>query len=332
MRIKLDELRELTNRAVLHYGYSEQEAEMISEVLLYAQLRGNNQGVVKLIGSGIPKSPDTQAVETIKESPVSALLNAHGTHAMIALNQAIDLGMKKAREQGIGLIGVNHIATSSGALGFYAKRIADSGLIGIIFAGSMETVAAEGSSEAIFGTNPLAIGIPGESEPVILDMTTAAMAFYGVVEANTAGRKLPEGIAYDKAGTPTTDPAAVLDDGALRSFDQSHKGSGLAMMVQMLTGPLVGSYFTGFGDVANNWGGHLVLAINPSLFGDLSSFRNGVAQMVGKVKATRKLPGVQEILVPGERGNSKTKEVLTSGEIEIEDNLYQELKKVAGSS
>jgi LDH2 family malate/lactate/ureidoglycolate dehydrogenase len=223
---------------------------------------------------------------------------------------------------------VNHINTSSGAIGYYAKRISKTDWIGFVCAGASETVAAQGSYEPICGTNPLAIGVPTENEPLVLDMATAAMAYYGVIEANTAGRKLPEDIAYDKEGNLTTDPAKALD-GALRTFDKSHKGFGLSMMVQILTGPLVGGSFTGIGDVANNWSGHLILAIDPDLLGGANAVKAGVTQMIEKVKATKKLPDVKEILMPSERGDKMTKQVLDSGEIEIEDNLYNELKKVS---
>ena len=331
MRISLQTLRDVTKQAILHYGYTEVEAATILEVLLYAQLRGNNQGVVKLIGNGIPKSPTASEPTREKETKLSALINAHGTHAMVAINAATDLAIEKAKEHGMGIVGVNHITTSSGAIGYYAKKIAESGFIGFVFAGSMESVAAEGSFEALFGTNPLAVGIPTEHEPLVLDMATSAMAYYGVVEANTAGRLLPKGIAFDKNGNETIQPKDVLDGGALRTFDQGPKGSGLSMIVQALTGPLVNSYFTGIGDVANNWGGHLLLAFDPELLGGLESVRTGVTQMIAKVKGTKKMPGVEEIFVPGERGNQQTAEVIASGEIEIEDNLYAALQKVVSA-
>lgn len=328
MKIKLEKLKDLTRKAILKYGYTDKEADLIQEVLLYAQLRGNNQGIVKLIGSGIPKAPDAGEIEVEKDTKLSALINGHKNHAMVVVNRAVDLAVQKAKEYGMGIVGVNHINTSSGAIGFYAKRIVKQGLLGFVFAGSPETVATEGSYEPIFGTNPLSIGVPTQKDPLILDMATAAMAYFGVVEAKTAGKSLPEGIAYDKDGNPTTDPAKVLDDGALRTFDKGHKGAGLSMMVQILTGPLIGGSFTGIGDVANNWSGHLVIAIDPELLGGLEAVRVGVTKMIEKVKATKKLPGVKEILVPSERGDKMTKAVLDSGEIEIEDNLYNELKKV----
>lgn len=331
MKVKIKDLEDLAKKAILKYGYSEKEADSILEVLMYAQLRGNNQGVVKLIGKGIPKPGDVGEIQLEKETKLSALINGHKNHAMVVVNHATDVAIQKSKDHGIGLVGVNHINTSSGAIGYYAKKIARENLIGFVFAGSMETVAMEGSFEPIFGTNPLAIGVPTEKDPLVLDMATAAMAYFGVIEANTAGRKLPEGIAYDKEGNLTTDPALALD-GALRTFDKGHKGSGLSMMVQILTGPLVGGSFTGIGDIANNWSGHLILAIDPELLGGKEALKDGVTQMIQKVKNTKKLPGVTEILVPSERGDKMTKEALESGEMEIEDNLYNELKKVVESN
>jgi len=100
------------------------------------------------------------------------------------------------------------------------------------------------------------------------------------------------------------------------------------MMVQALTGPLVGASFTGIGDVTNNWGGHLLLAIDPDLLGGLKALRQGISQMMEKVKATKKLDGVKDIFVPGERGDEMARQILKTGELEIEDNLYRELIKV----
>ncbi len=329
MKTTLKDLKEKTHKALQKYGYSEEESSIIKEVLLYAQLRGNNQGVVKLIGKGIPKPKDVKEMEFEKENKLSALINGHNNHAMVVVAQAADLAIKKAKEHGIGLIGINHLNTSSGAIGYYAKKIANANLIGIVCAGASETVATEGSYEAIFGTNPLAIGIPTEDTPLVLDMATAAMAYFGVIEAHTAGKNLPQDIAYDKEGNITIDPAKVLDKGALRTFDKGHKGSGLSMMVQILAGPLVGASFTGIGDVANNWGGHLIIAIDPELLGGLTSVQNGVSEMIQKVKNTKKLPGVEEIFVPGERGDRLVRKIIDSGEVEIEDNLYSELKKIS---
>jgi LDH2 family malate/lactate/ureidoglycolate dehydrogenase len=326
MNVALDELRDTTRKAILTYGYSEEEANILLDVLLYAQLRGNNQGIVKLIGAGIPKSHDAGPIDIVHETSLSARINGNQNHGMIVLNRAVDKALEKAGEHGFGIVGTRNTATSTGAIGYFAARIADTGLIGTIFAGSPGSVAFHGSSQPIFGTNPLAIGIPARDTPIIFDMSTSAIARYGVVEAQTAGAFIPDGVALDQNGNPTTDPAEALQ-GAILPFG-GYKGAALNMIVEVLTGPLVGAAFAGVGNVRGDWG-TLVMAIDPELLMDRDEFQENVALLVKQAKATKKLPGVAEILVPGERGNRIRQAAEQSGSIEVEDNLWAELQKVA---
>ena len=325
MKVSLEEFRSLTRDVVTGYGYSDSEAETICDILLYAQLRGNNQGVVKLIGPGIPRDPEEGEISVVKETEISALIDGARNHAMVVLGRAVEVVIEKAQQRGIAIVGVQHVGTSSGALGFYARSIAEQGLVGIVVSGAPPKVAPEGSYEAVFGTNPLAISVQGELGAVTLDMATAAMALYGVIEAQTAGQTLPANVAYDGAGEPTTDPAAALG-GALRTFDGGPKSSGLSFMVQALAGPLVGASFAGIGDVVNNWGGHLLIALDPDLLGGRETMAAGVTAMSEKVKAASRLVGVEEIFVPGERGDRQAAQAESSDTLEVEDNLIEQLR------
>lgn len=323
MKIKIEELKKLTHKSLLIQGYKDEEATIIQDVLLYAQLRGNNQGVVKLIGKGVPKNPNAGEIKIVKETKLSALIDGGQNMGMIVVKKGLEMLLQKAKDHGFGMVGTNNTSSSTGAIGYWANEIAKQGFIGFVYAGSPETVAMHGSYEPIFGTNPLAIGIPSESEPVVLDMATAAMSYYGLIQAKTAGQQLPPGITYDKEGKETTDPGEAMD-GAIKSFG-GHKGAGLAFMVEVLTGPLVQAAFVGIGQ-ENNWG-NLLMAIDPELLTDRETFKKNISEMVQKVKATKKLPGVKEIYVPGERGNVLTRQRLDLGEIEIEDKLLDELRR-----
>ncbi|MFC1505246.1 Ldh family oxidoreductase [Thermodesulfobacteriota bacterium] len=327
MQIDLKELQDLTTRALKNFGYDDDETATIRDMLLYAQLRGNNQGVVKLIGLGIPKNKDAADIRIEKETALSARINGNQNQAMVVVKKALEVVLEKAKSSGIGIAGTYNTATSSGAIGYVASEIAKQDLVGIVFASSPPRVATHGSYEPVFGTNPIAIGIPAKNDPVVLDMTTAAMAFYGLIEAKTAGDKIPNDVAFDKEGTATTDPAMAMQ-GALRSFDRSYKGSGLALIVEILAGPLVGAACAGVGDSSKNWG-HLVVALDPDLLGDRDEFIKNVTTLIDKVKARKKLPGIGEIFVPGERGNRQTNQVRTAGKIEIEENLLEGLRKAA---
>jgi LDH2 family malate/lactate/ureidoglycolate dehydrogenase len=324
MKIQITQLENLVKKALKKYGYSPKEIRIIKDVLLYAQLRGNNQGIVKLIGNGIPRRPTGQPPEIIKQTRVSALVDGKETHAMVVMDYVTKIVIKKAKKVGIAIAGNFNTSESTGAIGYYVNKIASEGLIGLAFSSApFQTTAPFGSTEARFCTNPIAYGIPTESDPIVLDMTTSSMAYYGLIEAKTAGDQVPEGIGYDSQGNPTTDPDQIMS-GALRTM-ADHKGSGLALLGQVLAGVLVGA--DSFDNESEN-AGNLVMAIDPECFRSTEAFRKEVSDMASTIKRSRKLEGVDEIFVPGERGNLRTAQVLSSGEIDIEDNLLAALKGV----
>lgn len=330
MKITIKELEELTSQAIEKYGYKDKEVQVIRDVLLYAQMRDNNQGVVKLIDKGIPRDPQAGDIVIEKETPVSARINGNKNHAMIVVSRAVDIVEEKAHARGFAIAGTFNTNTSSGAIGYYASRLARQGLIGFAFGRSPERVAVYGSFEPVFGTNPLAIAIPTQSDPIILDMSTAATSYFGLVEAVTAGRDIPPDFAYDAQGMPTTDPQKAIA-GAIRSFDRSYKGSGLALVAEILAGPLVGAAFCGIGNSKGNWG-HLIFAIDPEILIDRNELVENVSAIIRKVKSTKKLPGVEEIFVPGEKENRLARERQETGLIDVEDNLLAALRKVSAGT
>lgn len=327
MKIRINELESITKKAISKYGYSEEEVKIILDVLMYAQLRGNNQGVVKLIGKGVPKDQNAGEIKIIRETKLSTLLDGNKNFGMIVNTKAVEIAIKKAKEHGFAIVGTNNTSSSTGAIGYYAKKIAEQGLIGFVYAGSPEAVAPHGSIEPKFGTNPLSIGIPTENEPVVFDMATAAIAWFGLVQANTAGKKIPNNVAIDNKGVATDDPSQAME-GAILPFDRSYKGSGLSMIVESFTGPLVGATFVGIGK--GDWG-NLIYIIDPELLVDLKEFKSNMTKMVKNIKGSQKANGFDMIYVPGERGDMVARKNLASAEIEVEDNLLNELKKVANS-
>ncbi len=325
MKVSVDELKQTTLKALARSGYPEDEAQVILDVMMYAQLRGNNQGIVKLTGAGLPRDPACVSIQIVKETSISALLDGGRNTGMVVMRKALDMALQKAKEQKIAIVGTHNTASSTGAIGYYANIAAQAGYIGFIFAGSGEYVAMHGSYEPLFGTNPLAIGIPTKGKPVVFDMATSAIARFGIVEAKTAGRSIPADVAYDSAGNSTTDPAAALR-GAIRTFG-GYKGAALAMIVEILCGALVGTSHDANGKKVD-WG-NLILILSPDVLVDQEAFTAQVSRLVKRVKSTKKLPGVEDILVPGERGNQILDEVTRSGSIEIEDALWAAVQKAA---
>ncbi|MBN1162188.1 Ldh family oxidoreductase [Patescibacteria group bacterium] len=322
MKIKIKELESISKKALSKYGYNKEESEIILGMLMYAQLRGNNQGIVKLIGRGIPKHKDAKEPTIEKETPSTALFSCNLTMEAIVMNMAVKMVVKKAKKNGIAIVGTHNGTGSSGAIGYWSRQVADKGLIGITMSSyPFPSVPPHGSYEPLFCTNPIAWGVPKKGEPIVLDMASSAIAYYGLVEAKTKGVQVEEGIGYDKEGNETTDPAEIME-GATKPFDKGFKGAGLALMVQVIGGALVGADFLNGSD--ND--GNVIIAIDPDSLVGTKRFIEETTKMAKAMKKAKKLPGVDEIYVPGERGDKIRSEILKSGEIEVEDNLLEELK------
>ncbi len=325
MKISIEELTTLCNKALFKYGYSEEEAEIILDMLMYAQTRGNDQGIVKLIGLGLPKHEKAQEPTIEKETPTTAIINANFSMEAIAMEQAVKIVVEKAKDNGIAIVGIHTGAGSSGAVGYWSRKIADAGLIGITMSSYPEgIVPPHGSYEPLFCTNPIAWGVPTDGESIVLDMSSSGISWYGLVQAKTAGIQVAEGLGFDKEGNETTDPAEIME-GAIRPFDRGVKGAGLALMVQIIGGALVG------GDFLNDseHDGNVVIAINPEALIGRERFVEETSKMTKAIKQAKKLEGVEEVLVPGERGDGIRSHILDSGEIEVEDNLLNSLKSFA---
>ena len=323
MIVSIDSLRDVTRQVILKSGYSAPDAEIILDVIMYAQLRGNNQNIIKLVGAGMPANPDAGSIQRVKDTKLSAILDGGGNQGMVVMTDATRLAIDKAGEHGFGIVGTRNTKTSTGAIGYYARWMANEGYLGFIFSGSAEYVAMHGSTEAFFGTNPFAISIPTKDKPIVFDMATAAIAYYGVLSAQSAGEAIPEGVAYDADGNITTDPAQALA-GAIRAFG-GYKGAALSLIVEVLTRPLVGT--SRKPDGKKDDVGNLVMAIDPELLADdLDDFQAGVSDLIQRLKATKKRDGVDEILVPGERGDRHYEAIMQAGAIEIEDNVWSQLQ------
>jgi LDH2 family malate/lactate/ureidoglycolate dehydrogenase len=295
---------------------------MILEMLMYAQLRGNDQGIVKLIGKGIPKNDKAQTPTVEKETSTTAIINANLSMEAVALEHAVNMVIEKAKKMGIAIVGTHTGDGSSGAMGYWSRKIADAGLIGIAMSSyPFGMVPPYGSFEPLFCTNPIAWGVPTDNEPIVLDMSASGISFYGLVEAKTQGVQVAEGLGYDKEGNETTNPAEIME-GAIRPFDKGAKGAGLALMVQIIGGALVGGDFLNESD----HDGNVVIAINPEAMIGTEKFIEETTKMTVAIRQAKKLEVVEEVLVPGERGDRIRSRVLDSGEIEIEENLFEGLR------
>ena len=133
MSVSITELTETCRKAIKTYGYDDDETKVLLDVMMYAQLRGNNQGIIKVTTGGIKRDPECKPVVTEHETKLSANLNGNKNAGMVVLHGAMEIAVQKAQTHGFGICGTNNTSTSTGALGFYAEQIAKKGLIGTYF-------------------------------------------------------------------------------------------------------------------------------------------------------------------------------------------------------
>lgn len=327
MKIKVTDLTHLVLLS-LRKKYSEENARLIAEVLLFGQLSGKtSHGIVRLLigDSSILALNPKEAPVTINKSKYSSLIIGNGNPGMLIGQLAKKEVIRLAKESGIGIVGTKGTSSSSGCLSYYLEKIASADLIGIIMAQSPPSTPISGGIEPLFGTNPISFGIPSEPTPLIFDMATSAISFGALLKAETLHQQLPPNVAIDKEGNPTTDPAVAMD-GATLPFDNSYKGAGLAMMVEILSGLWPGADFSGL-NPSGGWG-NLFITASPTILMDPKEFKGKVHLLMNRIRTSRTKTG-EKVRIPGENTINTRNESLKHGVVDIEDNLYRALQQAA---
>ena len=325
MKISIDSLRSKLLE-LLSTNFSQEQSEKVAEYLLWAEMSGNKtQGIVKMTGTEpLQNIVPEHEVSVLRDTKLSQLIDAGRNPAPLTTQIATDTAILKAKEHGFAIVGIRNTFSSNGAQAFYVEKIAKENLIGIMCSRSPASAAGFGSIDPIFGTNPIGFGFPTNEQPLGFDTATSAMTFYALVLAKARGEQIPENMAIDYGGNPTTDPAAAMG-GALLPFDRSYKGSGFALVVEMLAGPLVGGAWVDNKTFKEEWG-TTIMAIDPELLVDIADFKANASDLLAKVKRARKANGVEEIRLPGEKGRKLYDAALGSGFVEIDDAIARQLR------
>ena len=219
---------------------------------------------------------------------------------------------------------MSNTAPMTGYVGHFARIATEKNLIFICFNNSPGRIAPHGTRKRLWGTDPVTVGIPTNKYPIIHDMATAKITSSDLLKTLRAGGKLPQGVTIDKEGTLCTDPQKVWDEGSMLPIAE-HKGSGLALICELLAGALTGSR-SGF-SVPGGWGTFFIL-INPTAFRPLSQFKKDIDTVIKELKSAPKRKGVKEIFYPGERSMKLREKNLKAGTVEIDDSVYQNLQKL----
>ena len=325
MKVAIKDLERRVLGTFIENGFSSDKAAKIWEYLLWAEMSGNStQGIIKMTGTEPLQSiKPLGEIKVERNKKLSQLIDGGANPAPLVSQLATEAVISKAKEHGFGIVGVRNTYSSNGAQAYYVEKIAKEDLIGIVCSRSPAATTGFGSIDPLFGTNPIGFSFPTEDEPFVFDMATSAMTFYGLVLAKSRGEAIPENMAIDSDGIPTTDPEKAMD-GALLPFDLNYKGAGLSMVIEMLTGPLVNSAWIDNKTFTEEWGS-LFIAIDPDLLVDVSDFKKNASDLIKRVKGSRKGDGVSEIRLPGEEALKKRKEAKASGFVDIEESILREL-------
>lgn len=310
-----------------------EQAEVTADVLTEGDLRGfSSHGIMRLpyILRAIKRGTiiGRAEVKIVKERGATALLDGgHGLGHYVA-KKAMELAIKKAKEFGIGAIGVinsNHF----GIAGYYADMAVKEKMVGIVTTTTDALVHPWGGVEPILGTNALAIGIPAEPIPIVVDMAMSNAARGKIIQALKEGREIPLGWAIDEEGNPTTDPAKAIR-GALSPFG-GVKGYALALALEILAGPLVGAEagkkVKGTLEPVEGFctKGDLMIAIDPAAFASTDEFRKKLKEFIEEIKSSKKAKGIEEILLPGEPEQRTRERRLREG-IPISEEVWREIE------
>jgi LDH2 family malate/lactate/ureidoglycolate dehydrogenase len=304
--------RALSERAMRGIGYASEEARILADHVIDAALCGYEySGLPKLLN--VAEDPRFKAgrrpMRVVKETSVSVLFDGGNQTGMLGMYYATRAVIERAGAHGFALVGVNDI-WMSGRSAYYVEMAARAGLIAIHTVAAPPMVAPLGGAEARLGTNPIAFGFPMEGDPLVIDLGTSAFMGTDLQFRQRLGIPLPEGVAIDEHGRPTTDAGAARR-GALLPFG-GHKGYALALAMHAL------------GVSAE----YLVIAFKPDLFSPLEDYRRTLAAEITAIKATPRQDGVDEIRIPGERAHRERARRSREG-IEIDRRIHDALTRLA---
>jgi LDH2 family malate/lactate/ureidoglycolate dehydrogenase len=235
-----------------------------------------------------------QPVCVVHETPVSALLDGGNNVGYVAVYRATQVAIDKARAHQFAVVGVYN-SYYSGRNAYYMEMIVKAGLVGMHLASAQPHVVPPGGTRPALGTNPLCFGFPSAHGPVIFDIGTSALMWGEVLLHAHLDKPLPAGTGVDKDGNPSTDARDVLLGGVL-PFG-GHKGYGLSLTIQAM-GLLAGAALAR-GEVQDY--GFLFVVFDPGMLIPADQFADQVSQLIDRIKATPRQPGVEAIRIPSER-------------------------------
>jgi LDH2 family malate/lactate/ureidoglycolate dehydrogenase len=321
--VRIDDLRRCLADAFERLELGPEDASGLAELLLDSELRGHSShgaaalGLLKdLYGNGtLNPRPN---VRVLSETDGSLLLDGDRGCGPAAPMRAMNWCIERARERrGMAVAAVRDWQLLVCAP--YARRAAEEGLIGFVCTNFNPLVAPPGGRTPVFGTNPIGYALPaGAHPPVVLDVATTTVAMQEVRLAAETGEPLREGLIFDGSGRPSTDAADFFAGGSLASLGNPHaphKGFGLALLADALGGVLSGSGFAR--GLPADAPGNFLWALDVEGFMPREEFLARMDAQIAQIKEGERADGVGELVVPGERGERRRRELSAEGTVPL---------------
>lgn len=327
------ELEQLMLDALTNSNTSEENARPVAHALLMAEVDGRKghgfSRIPSYAGQALSGKVDGKAsAEIAKELPGALTVDVKNGFFFPAFDMALPLAAEKARNNGIAAAGFMH-SHHCGVLGHHVERAAEQGLIAMLVANSPEAMAPWGGNRRIYGTQPIAFGAPRtEGPPLMIDLALSQVARGNILTAKQAGKPIPEGWATDGQGRPTTDADVALTEGMLLPMGGA-KGATLALLVEILAGPLTGaalspeasSFFTADGPPPGV--GQFLILIDPDAFAGRDHFLKRIETIMESIAEQ------EGARIPGSRRMALREKAEKEG-LTVPANLVEEARALAG--
>jgi LDH2 family malate/lactate/ureidoglycolate dehydrogenase len=339
VKISVDRLDGFTRHALRMAGLNEDDARTTAELLVLTDTWGvfthgtkNLRGYIRrLKGGGIRAQAKPRVVA---EGPAWAMVDADSAIGMVGSSFAMRVAMEKARGTGVGYVGVRN-SCHFGAAGCYTAMAASEGLIGVAMANDTPSVVVPGARRAVLGSNPFSFAVPtGEKHPILLDIATSAVAGGKVFTAAALGKEIPDNWIVDADGLPTTNPNIFPRSAALLPM-AGHKGSGLAVFIETLSGIVTGASIAAhvlswsFDDPTVPTGhGAAFLAIDVRQMMGTSELHSRMGELMRQIRQAPRAKGVDRLYFPGEIEWERRERALRDG-IELPEDVLAPLRLLA---
>lgn len=340
--ISFHDLKSFCKQAYMKANVPDDEADIVADLLVRADLRGvETHGVTRLpiyiqrLQKGYVRA--VCKITTVKEKGSTAFLEAHGSMGHVVSYKAMEMAIKKTSAYGIGWVSVKD-SGHFGVAGLFSMMAAEKDLIGYVITNSAPMMAPYGGRERILGNNPLSYAFPTDKyPPIVLDMSCSVVSSGKLILCRKKGEKIPLGWAYDKNGLPTADPYEGYEGGGSLAPIGEHKGYGMVLAHEMLTSILTGGKWTQYikslyeEDKTGIQGTcHSFMVIDPDCFIGRENFKKDMDSYINSIKESGKAKNATEILMPGEPEYRTETKYLKKG-IPLAPNIVNELLSLGES-